>query len=170
MTKEAFLRAMENVADSINKHGDIEYLCEILDPYGRLTDDEVVTLLKSEVTSDNVQIFLEKQKLFISALGKSFEACGLRPGCYYVVGSDLREKFGDGSMSYIFEDLYCISTHGDLYKLCMLKVSGLTMDYNYKHSLSVEPYSRRAKWQARLNILCETKDSPLHKYLEYFQQ
>lgn len=168
MTELNFKNAMAMVSESIKKNGDVKFLCDLVDPSGKTSKEQVLKLFDKDSTSEAVREFLQKKELQTKPVTDSVVEWG-DIGCYYVVGSDCTSGLGDGVMCYVFEDLYCISTTGKLFKLCVLNVLGINLDYEYTLTLSIEPYSSNVKWYANLNELTNAEDSPLHSYHQFFE-
>lgn len=168
MTELNFKNAMAMVSESIKKNGNVKFLCDLVDPSGKTSKEQALKLFDKDVTSEAVREFLQKKELQTKPVTDSVVEWG-DIGCYYVVGSDCMSNRGDGVMDYVFEDLYCISTTGKLFKYSILNVSSLASDYDYTLTLCIEPYSSKAKWCANLNVLTEAEDSPLHRYQELFE-
>ncbi|SHO53400.1 hypothetical protein [Anaerocolumna xylanovorans] len=140
----------------------------MVDPNGRITSEAALKLFVKDSSSEAVREFLEKQELQTKPVTDSVVEWG-DIGCYYVVGSDCTSSLGDDAMCYVFEDLYCISITGKLFKLYVLNVSGIDLDYENTLTLSVEPYSSNVKWYVNLNELTNGEDNPLHRYHEFFE-
>jgi hypothetical protein len=168
MTELNFKKAMAMVSESIKKNGDVKFLCDLVDPSGKSSKEQALKLFDKDSTSEVVREFLKKKELQTKPVTDSVLVWG-DIECYYVVGSDCKSGFSDGVMCYVLEDLYCISTTGKLFKYSVLNVSGIALDYDNTLTLSIEPYSSKAKWCANLNELTNGKDSPLHNYHQFFE-
>jgi|GEM_PF-4454046 hypothetical protein len=168
MTESNFKKAMTMVSESIKQNSDVKFLCDLVDPSGKTSKEQALKLFDMDSTSEAVREFLQKKELRTKPVTDSVVEWG-DIGCYYVVGSDCTSGLGDGVMCYVFEDLYCISATGKLFKYSVINVSGIALDYDNTLTLSIEPYSSKAKWCANLNVLTEAEDSPLHRYQEFFE-
>lgn len=168
MTELNFKKAMAMVIESIKKNGDVKFLSDLVDPSGKTSKEQALMLLVKDSTSEAVREFLQKKELQTKPVTDSVVEWG-DIGCYYVVGSDCTSGLGDGVMCYVFEDLYCISTTGKLFKYSVLNVSGIVLDYDNTLTLNIEPYSSKVKWYANLNELTNAEDSSLHRYHQFFE-
>lgn len=167
MTEGVFKNAMVKVSESIKKNGDLEYLCDVVDPNGKIADEKALKLLYNDITSDAVREYLDKLELKTKPVTDSVVVWG-DIEAYYVVGSDCTSSLGDDVMCYVFEDMYCISTKGKLFKLRVINVSSIALDYDNTLTHSIEPYNRHVKWYANLYDLTKAEDSPLHRYHQFF--
>lgn len=168
MTELNFKKAMAMVSESIKKNGDVKFLCDLVDPSGKTSKEQALKLFDKDSTSEVVREYLIKQELQPKPVTDSVVVWG-DIGCYYVIGSDCTSGLSDGVMCYVFEDLYCISTTGKLFKYSVLNISAITLDYDNALTLSIELYSSKVKWYAILNELTNAEDSPLHSYHQFFE-
>lgn len=168
MTELILKKSMAMVSESIKKNGDVKFLCDLVDPSGETSKEQALKLLEKDSTSEAVHEFLKTQELHTRPVTDSVVVWG-DIECYYVVGSDCTSGFSDDVMCYVFEDLYCISTTGKLFKYRVLNVSSIELDYDNTLTLSIEPYSSSVKWYAKLNQLTNAEDSPLHSYHQFFE-
>ena len=167
MTEKNFEIVMATVGESIKKNGNLKILRDSMEVNGKITDEAALKLFIKDSTSKAVHEFLDNQELQRKPVTDSVAAWDDIEG-YYVVGSDCTSSFGDDVMSYVFEDLYCISTTGKLFKYRVLNVSGILLDYENTLSLSIEPYNNNVIWYANLNELTKAEESPLHRYHQFF--